>query len=146
MCWKFPHETDLVNISTALEFLLLTALGNFCMEAPMEEGGSSSASTEVWLANLLKLMIKREYQGIKIFLPVECLCSFLDRDGMSVFKACRGGYAIQLQLTTVIADLMLWELENWSFKHFQRRLDSLTWSRLTACVSTSSSLSAVRLP
>ena len=43
----------LVNMSTALEFRLLTALGNLCMEALMEAGGSSSESTEVWLANLL---------------------------------------------------------------------------------------------
>ena len=42
----------LVNMSTALEFLLLTALGNLCMEAPMETGGSSSERTEVWLASL----------------------------------------------------------------------------------------------
>ena len=58
------QDMDLVNISTALEFLRLTALGNLCMEAPMEVGGSSSQSTEVWLANLLKLKLKQENQGI----------------------------------------------------------------------------------
>lgn len=47
----------LVNMSTALEFLLLTALGNLCMEAPMETGGSSSERTEVWLASLLNVLV-----------------------------------------------------------------------------------------
>ena len=51
--YKTCVDTDLVNMSTALEFRLLTALGNLCMEAPMEAGGRSSESTEVWLANLL---------------------------------------------------------------------------------------------
>ena len=55
-------------MSTALEFLLLTALGNLCMEAPMEAGGRSSESTEVWLANLLdkpglKWMIKERIEA-----------------------------------------------------------------------------------
>ena len=45
-------DRDLVNMSTALEFRLLTALGSLCIEAPMEAGGSSSESTDVWLANL----------------------------------------------------------------------------------------------
>ena len=49
---QLQGSLNLVNMSTALEFLLLTALGNLCMEAPMETGGSSSERTEVWLASL----------------------------------------------------------------------------------------------
>ena len=41
---NLPH---LVNMSTALELRLFTALGNLCIEDPAVVGGSSSQSTEV---------------------------------------------------------------------------------------------------